>query len=432
MDVIRIRGGTGLKGDIQISGAKNAALPIFAATLLTEEECIIENVPDLSDLRFMAGILRYLGGRAEQVESGCWSLTAQSVTSKAPYDLVRKMRASICLLGPLVGRLKRAEVSQPGGCVIGPRPIELHLKGLEKLGCKVAFENGYVKVDGRAMRGADVFLGGRFGSSALGTANILMAATLARGTTHIESAACEPEVVDLCHMLTKMGARIDGIGSHHLTIEGVSRLRGCTYRIIPDRIEAGTMIMAGAISGGDLRVRGINPRHSRALFDKMEEAGVHCSVEGEDCVRVRGDGSRRAVDVVTLPHPGFPTDLQAQMCALMSITPGLSIVTERVFPHRFMHVSELQRMGADISIEGPSAIINGRMELSGAPVMASDLRASAALILAGLAANKETWVQRVYHLDRGYDRIDGKLQSVGADITRMPAKQMPKNLGNEF
>lgn len=432
MDVIRIRGGIGLKGDIQISGAKNAALPIFAATLLTEEECIIENVPDLSDIRFMAGILRYLGGSAQQIEPGRWCLTAQSLTSKAPYELVRKMRASICLLGPLVARLRRAEVSLPGGCIIGPRPVDLHLKGLEKLGCKVTFSNGYVELDGSALRGADVFLGCRFGSSVLGTANILMAATLAPGTTHIESAACEPEIVDLCHMLTKMGAHIEGIGSHQLTIQGVSKLQGCNHRVIPDRIEAGTMIIAGAISGADLRVCGLNPGHSRALLDKMEEAGVDFRLEGPDCVRLKGGGRRRAIDVVTLPHPGFPTDLQAQVCALMSITPGLSIVTERIFPYRFMHVSELQRMGADISIEGSSAIINGRPELSGAPVMASDLRASAALILAGLAAKQETWVQRVYHLDRGYERIDSKLQNVGADITRIPAEQMPKGLNNEF
>lgn len=432
MDVVRIRGGIPLKGEIQVSGAKNATLPIFAASLLTDECCVIENVPNLSDVRFMADILRYLGAEVDQVEHGTWRITAQSVRHRAPYDLVRKMRASVCLLGPLVARLKRAEVSLPGGCVIGPRPIDIHLKGFAKLGCEVTIDQGYVKLDGKGSIGSDVFLGGRFGSTALGTANILMASTLMPGTTTIESAACEPEVVDLCAMLKKMGARIEGIGSHHLSIEGVEKLQGCTHRIISDRIEAGTLIVAGAITGGDLRIRGVNPEHLSALFDKLEEADVGISMESADCVRTYNKGARCAVDVVTLPHPGFPTDLQAQMCALMSVTPGLSIITERIYPNRFMHVSELQRMGADISIEGPSAIVNGRSGISGAPVMASDLRASAALILAGLAAKGETWVQRVYHLDRGYDNIDAKLRAVGAEIDRMSDDKMPKDLQSAF
>ena len=262
MDVVRIRGGIPLKGEIQVSGAKNAALPIFAASLLTDECCVIENVPNLSDVRFMADILRYLGAEVDQVEHGTWRITAQSVRHRAPYDLVRKMRASVCLLGPLVARLKRAEVSLPGGCVIGPRPIDIHLKGFAKLGCEVTIDQGYVKLDGKGSNGSDVFLGGRFGSTALGTANILMASTLTPGTTTIESAACEPEVVDLCAMLKKMGARIEGIGSHHLSIEGVDKLQGCTHRIISDRIEAGTLIVAGAITGGDLRIREFTPNTS--------------------------------------------------------------------------------------------------------------------------------------------------------------------------
>lgn len=429
---MRIRGGRPLAGTLEVSGAKNAALPIFAATLLTEEKCRIENVPDLSDVRYMAEILRHMGSEVENPSPGVWEMRAQRVETKAPYDLVRKMRASVCLLGPMVGRMRRAEVSLPGGCVIGPRPIDLHLKGLAKLGCEVAIRAGYVLVDARAMRGADVFLGGRHGSTVTGTANLVMAAVLAPGVTRIESAACEPEVVDLCHMLIRMGARIEGVGSHQLQVEGVERLHGCTHPILPDRIEAGTFILAGAITGSDLTVSGLRADHLGALLDKLEEAEVETMVPAEGSIRVRpGDRSRRSISLITLPHPGFPTDLQAQMCALMALTPGISIITERVYPNRFMHVPELQRMGADIAIEGASAIVSGRERLSGAPVMASDLRASAALILAGLAAEGETWVQRVYHLDRGYERIDRKLQAVGAEIERLPDHQMPRELREE-
>jgi len=431
MDVFRIRGGKPLEGEVVIGGAKNACLPIFAATLLTEEAVTIENVPDLSDLRFMAQILEHMGAEVQRLDAHTWRIQARAVDHRAPYELVRKMRASVCLLGPLVGRLRQAEVSLPGGCVIGPRPIDLHLKGLAKLGCAVRVAAGYVPVDGRAMRGGDVFLGGRHGSTVTGTANLVMAAVLAPGTTRIDSAACEPEVQDLCRMLVAMGAQIEGIGSHVLTVRGVERLRGGTYRVITDRIEAGTYLLAAAMTGGDVFIRNAERELLSALLDKLEEAGLAVGVEAGG-LRVKCErGSLRPVDVITLPHPGFPTDVQAQMCALMAVTPGLSIVTERVYPNRFMHVPELQRMGADIAIEGPSAIIKGGGRLSGAPVMASDLRASAALIMAGLAAEGETWVQRVYHLDRGYEKFDEKLRALGGEVDRLPAGEMPKDLATE-
>jgi len=433
MDVFRVNGSRPLRGTVHTSGAKNAALPLFAAALLSDETVTIENVPDLSDIRFMAEIMRHIGADVERSDADTWKVHARKLTNHAPYELVRKMRASVCLMGPLIGRLRSAVVSLPGGCVIGPRPIDLHLKGFSGLGCGVSIEGGYVHLDARHLHGADLFLGGRHGSTALGTANILMAAVLAPGTTRIESAACEPEVVDLCRLLRAMGARIDGIGSHALVVEGVERLHGATHRVISDRIEAGTFLIAGAITGGDVTVEGARASDLAALLDKLRECGVPIESPAPDCVRVRADRphSRKAIDVITMPHPGFATDLQAQMCALMAVTPGLSIITEKVFPNRFMHVPELQRMGADIAIEGPSAIIKGLSRLSGAPVMASDLRASAALVLAALAAHGESWIQRVYHIDRGYERIDLRLKRLGAAIERLPADQMPKHLDGE-
>lgn len=429
MDVLRIEGRRPLSGEVTVGGAKNAALPIFAATLLTSSPCTIRNVPDLSDIRFMADILRHLGAEVEDQGGGVWQITASSIDHTAPYDLVRKMRASVCLMGPLIGRLRKAVVSLPGGCVIGPRPIDIHLKGLGGLGCSIEIENGYVHLDGADLKGADIFLGGRHGSTALGTANLVMAAVLAPGTTRIDGAACEPEIVDLCRMLVSMGARIEGIGSHALVIEGVSELHGADHTVIPDRIEAGTFLLAGAITGGDIVVRNARSDHLAALLDKLRETGAELEVAPDHSIRIRsGSAPLKPVDVITLPHPGFPTDLQAQICALMSVTPGLSIVTEKVFPNRFMHVPELQRMGADIAIEGASAIIKGREKLSGAPVMASDLRASAALVMAALAAVGETWIQRVYHIDRGYERIDRKLTSLGAIIERLPSEALPAHL----
>jgi UDP-N-acetylglucosamine 1-carboxyvinyltransferase len=431
MDVFRVTGNGPLRGSIRVGGAKNAALPILAASLLSEETVRLENVPDLSDIRFMVEIMRHVGATVESPEPGVWEVTAAKLTHVAPYELVRKMRASVCLLGPLVGRLRRAEVSIPGGCVIGPRPIDLHLKGLAKLNCKVSVASGYVHVDASEMRGGPIFLGGRSGSTVTGTANIVMAAVLAPGTTRIECAACEPEVVDLCNLMVKMGARIEGIGSPELLIHGVEKLHGCTHHVIADRIEAGTFIAAAAMTRGDVEVCGIAPNLLGAFLDKLEEAGLPMD-KGEDSIHVRPyKGSLRPVDVITLPHPGFPTDLQAQLCALMTQTEGLSIITERIYPNRFMHVPELQRMGAEIAIEGPSAIIKGASVLSGAPVMASDLRASAALVIAAMAAEGETWIQRIYHLDRGYERFEKKLAALGARIERLSDKEMPLELLQE-
>ena len=428
MDVFKVSGNGPLKGEIEVGGAKNAALPLLAATLLTEEEVTIRNVPDLSDIRFMVEILRHVGSEVSNPEQGVWKLKAAKLSHIAPYELVRKMRASVCLLGPLTARLRKAEVSIPGGCVIGPRPIDLHLKGLSKLNCKVEISGGYVHVDAAEFQGGAVFLGGRSGSTVTGTANILMAAVLAPGTTRIECAACEPEIIDLCNLLVKMGAKISGIASPELIIEGVEKLHGCEHSVIADRIEAGTFIVAAAITNGDVTVKGIQPNLLGAFLDKLEETGVPLEVD-ENQIRVLPYiGPLKPVDLITLPYPGFPTDLQAQLCALMTQVEGISIITERIYPNRFMHVPELQRMGADIAIEGPSAIVKGASKLSGAPVMASDLRASAALILAAFAARGDTWIQRIYHLDRGYERFEQKLTAIGAKIERLSDKDMPKEM----
>lgn len=391
---------------------------------------MIRNVPDLSDVRYMGRILEYVGAKVVDEGEGVWRIQAEEIRADAPYDLVRKMRASICLLGALVGRLGAARVSMPGGCVIGPRPIDLHLKGLRKLSCKVDVDAGYLDVDGSNRRGGSVFLGGRYGSTVTGTANLLMAAVTTPGETRIECAACEPEIVDLCSLLRKMGAQIDGVGSPTLVVRGVESLRGVDHTVIDDRIETGTYLIAAALTGSNLEVKGAPPSMLGALHDKMEEAGVDLLYE-DGLWRVESGRGRSPVDLITLPHPGFPTDLQAQMCTLMAVTPGISVLTERIYPNRFMHVSELQRMGADLAIEGASCIVKGVKGLSGAPVMASDLRASAALVLAGLVAKGETWIQRVYHLDRGYQRMDEKLQGVGASIERLPADEMPKGLMGE-
>jgi UDP-N-acetylglucosamine 1-carboxyvinyltransferase len=430
MKVLRIEGGRPLEGKISVSGAKNAALPIFAACLLTEEPCTISNVPDLSDIRLMAELLSNLGAQVERLDRNTWRICAKTIGCVAPYELVKQMRASICLLGPLVGRMREARVSFPGGCVIGPRPIDLHLKGLRKLGCEVAVDCGFVTVDARNLKGDEVFLGGRMGSTVTGTANIVMAAVLAPGTTHIENAAAEPEILDLCDLLCRMGARVQGGGSHRITIEGVERLHGCEHRIIPDRIEGGTYLIGAAMTGGDLTVEGLPAEFMRALMDRFEEAGTVVERLG-DGLRVNTDPFRlKAIDLITLPFPGFPTDLQAQMCSLLSLVPGISIVTERVYPNRFMHVPELQRMGADIAIEGASAIIKGSRGLSGAPVMASDLRASAALVIAALAAKGESWIQRVYHIDRGYEKIHEKLAALGIRIERLDDTAMPASISS--
>ncbi len=429
LEVARIIGGGPLRGEVRATGAKNAALPLMAAALLTAGEITLRGVPDLSDVRFMAEILRHLGAEAAQLAPGTWRIRAAQVSHRTPYELVRKMRASVCLLGALVGRLARAEMALPGGCVIGPRPIDLHLRGLEALGCRVVLESGAVAVDAAGARGAEVDMGGPMGSTVLGTANLVMAASLTRGTTRVLNAAREPEISDLCDLLRKMGAKITGDGTTIIEVEGVDSLHGADHTIIADRIEAGTYLAAAAITDGDVTVAGAEAGHLAAFLGRMEAAGVRIE-SGPGFVRAAGRPSR-GVNVATEAYPGFPTDLQAQFMAVQLTAPGVSTVAERVYPHRFMHVAELQRMGADIRLDGSVATVRGGKPLSGAPVMASDLRASAALILAGLAARGETWVQRLYHLDRGYERFEERLRSLGADVLRLPQSEMPSSLRSE-
>jgi UDP-N-acetylglucosamine 1-carboxyvinyltransferase len=417
MDSLLIKGGTPLHGEVPISGAKNAVLPILAATLLTREPCVIRHAPDLSDVKFMGRILESLGAQV-RLDGGTIHVHAKKVKGVGDYDLIRKMRASVCILGPLLGRLREASVSYPGGCVIGARPIDLHLKGLAALGARITIEAGYVHARARRLVGAPVFLGGRVGPTVLGTANVMMAAALAEGITIIESAACEPEVVDLANFLNAMGAKITGAGSPTITIAGVEELHGAQHEVIPDRIEAATFAIAAAATHGDVTLQGARADHLQAVLDKLQEAGVKVERRGT-ALRVQRGPRLKPVDVTTLPYPGFPTDAQAQMMVLMALTPGISIITERIFESRFMHVSELARLGADIAIEGPSAIVKGGRPLSGAPVMASDLRASAALVIAGLVARGTTQVNRIYHLDRGYENIDAKLRALGARVQRV-------------
>lgn len=417
MDSLLIKGGVPLNGDVTISGAKNAVLPILAATLLTEEPCVIRRVPNLSDVKFMGQILQSLGAQVHH-EGDTMRIHAHKIKGIGDYDLIRKMRGSICIMGPLLGRLHKATVSLPGGCVIGARPINLHLKGFESLGAHIKIESGYVRVTAKKLVGNEMFLGGRAGSTVLGTANVMMAAVLAEGVTIIESAACEPEVVDVANFLNAMGAKVIGAGSPTITITGVKQLHGAEHEVIPDRIEAATYALAAAATNGEVTLHGARADHLTAVFDKMRDAGVKIERRGTALTVKRG-GRLKPVDITTLPYSGFPTDAQAQIMVLMALTPGISIITERIFEARFMHVSELARLGADIEIEGPSAIVKGGKPLSGAPVMASDLRASAALVIAGLAAQGSTQVNRVYHLDRGYENIDGKLRQLGARIERV-------------
>ena len=417
MDSFLIKGGVPLHGEVTISGSKNAALPILAATLLTDEPCVIRRVPDLSDTRFMVKILESLGASVK-FEDGTVTVHAKKIKGYADYDLVRKMRGSICIAGPLLARLRKARISLPGGCIIGARPINLHLKGFEALGVKIKIEGGYVDATVKKLTGNSMFLGGRAGPTVLGTANVMMAATLGEGITVIESAACEPEVVDLAAFLNSMGAKITGAGSPTITITGVEKLHGAEHEVIPDRIEAATFVIAAAATNGEVTIKGARAEHLRAVFDKLNEANVSIVRQGSDLV-VKRKGKLKPVDVTTLPYSGFPTDVQAQLMALLVLAPGISIITERIFESRFMHVSELARLGAEIEIEGPSAIVKGGRPLSGAPVMASDLRASAALVIAGLAAKGSTQVNRIYHLDRGYENMDVKLQKLGARIQRV-------------
>jgi len=417
MESLLIKGGVPLHGEVTISGAKNAALPLMAATLLTSEPCVIRRVPNLSDVRFMGQILQWLGAKVE-FDGDAVRIEAKKIKGCGDYDLVRKMRGSICIMGPLLGRLKKATVSLPGGCVIGARPINLHLKGFASLGAKLKIENGYVEASARHLTGSAMFLGGRAGATVLGTANVMMAATLADGVTIIESAACEPEVVDLANFLNAMGAKVSGAGSPTITVTGVKELHGAEHEVIPDRIEAATYAIAAAATNGEITLQGARADHMHAVLDKLKDAGVKVERKGS-AITVRRGGKLKPVDVTTLPYSGFPTDVQAQIMALMTLTPGISIITERIFESRFMHVSELTRLGAEIEIEGPSAIVKGGKPLSGAPVMASDLRASAALVIAGLAAKGTTQVNRVYHLDRGYENMDAKLRRLGARVERI-------------
>lgn len=418
MQAVRLQGGTPLKGSVEIGGAKNAGLPLLTASILSEEPVTLSNVPDLRDIRFMMEILEHLGVEVN-FQSGNATLHAQNIEGNPSYDLVKKMRASVCLMGPLVARLGEVQMPFPGGCVIGQRPIDLHLRGLEKLGCDIHLSNGLIHLSTRQLRGATIFLGGRYGSTVTGTANILGAAILAKGTTVIQSAACEPEIIDLCLLLKEMGAQIEGIGSPTLTIHGVDRLHGASHRLIMDRIEYGTFLLLALITKSAILLPKIPEIFIGSLMDILLQSGAVFESH-PDGLLVRGDLSElRPMEVTTLPFPGFPTDLQAPLTALLAQVEGISIITERIYPHRFMHVQELARMGAEISLEGPSAIIKGRTPLSGAPVMASDLRAGASLYMAGLAAKGETIIQRVYHVDRGYDHLDDKLRALGAKIERI-------------
>jgi len=417
MDKILVHGGRRLSGSVKISGSKNSALPILAATLLTKEPCVISRVPDLSDIHYMLTILSELGCEVERA-SGVVKIKAESVITDAPYDIVRKMRASVCILGPLLGREKEATVSLPGGCIIGDRPIDLHLKGFEALGAAVRVQSGNVKVLAPELKGAMINLRGKFGSTVLGTDNVMMAAVLADGTTVIDGAAEEPEVVDLANFLIAMGAKIEGAGTRRIIIEGVKELHGAEHEVIPDRIEAGTFLAAAAICGDGVTLTRVQPEHLRAVIEPLTQAGFLIETEATK-ITLRPNGARRPLKLDALPYPGFPTDMQAQMCALLTTTDGISVVTDNVFPQRFMHVAELKRMGANIELQGPTAIIHGVAALGGAPVMASDLRASAALVLAGLQADGITEVNRVYHIDRGYESIDEKLNGLGAEIERV-------------
>ena len=419
MDKILIHGGRPLSGSIKISGSKNSALPILAATLLTREPCTLHRVPDLSDTHYMLQILMHLGAQVERA-SGTVTVTADKVESIAPYDVVRRMRASVCVLGPLLGRCKEATVSLPGGCVIGDRPIDLHLKGFEALGAAVRVEGGNVKVFAPKLVGAIINLTGKFGPTVLGTDNVMMASVLSEGITVIEGAATEPEIVDLANFLNKMGAKIEGAGTRRLIIEGVKELHGAEHDIIPDRIEAGTFLVAGAIAGNGVTIKRVVPEHVGSITAALIACGYQVQPAG-DSITVRPNGIAQPLEVATEPYPGFPTDMQAQMCALLSTTKGVSVITENIFPQRYMHVAELKRMGAQVQLDGATAVIQGVERLFGAPVMASDLRASAALVLAGLKAEGVTEVSRVYHIDRGYEHLDEKLSELGAHIERVKA-----------
>lgn len=415
MDKLVIEGGKVLKGSIQVSGSKNAALPIIAASLLTDKVCALGNVPALQDIRTVIKLLSGLGVQSGGL--GDLTLEAPRLTShEAPYDLVKTMRASVLVLGPLVARQGRARVSLPGGCAIGARPVDLHLKGLRSLGATIEIEHGYVYARAKRLKGATIYLDS---PTVTGTENIIMAAALAEGETVIQNAAQEPEVEELALVLNQMGAKVSGAGTDTIRIKGVTSLKGFQHQVWPDRIETGTYMMAAAVSGGDVTFANAMVKHQRALIEKLRESGSE--VIEEPALTVKGAARSESVDVTTAPYPGFPTDMQAQMMVLLAISHGVGVVTETVFENRFMHVPELNRMGANIEVQGNRAVVKGVPYLSGAPVMATDLRASACLVLAGLAARGKTEVSRIYHLDRGYERMEEKLLSLGANIKRVPA-----------
>ncbi|TKB89902.1 MAG: UDP-N-acetylglucosamine 1-carboxyvinyltransferase [Nitrospira sp.] len=414
MDEILIRGGKRLAGDVRISGAKNSALPILASTILGGGECVITNLPRVVDVLTMGKLLGILGAKVSHEGNRAVIQVDAIESTEAPYDLVKTMRASVLVLGPLVARWGEAKVSLPGGCAIGSRPVNLHLAGLAKLGADISIEHGYITARAKRLRGERIYSDT---PTVTGTENLMMAATLAEGVTTLENAAKEPEIVDLAEFLVKRGARIRGAGTDEIVIEGVRELHGGDHDVIPDRIEAGTYLAAAAVTQGDVTATHCRPGHLEAVLMKLREAGADVQ-EGNDYVRLTMPDTLRGTDLRTLPFPGFPTDMQAQMVALLSLAEGTSVVTETVFESRFMHVEELRRMGANIRVEGNRLVVTGRKQLTGAPVMASDLRASAGLIVAGLAAEGVTHVQRVYHLDRGYERIEEKLGALGAEVQR--------------
>ncbi len=417
MDKIIIEGGVPLKGEVPISGAKNAALPILAATLLAPGEHRLYNVPPLADIRTIRKLLSNLGVTFREEGEALVVDTSDLTGAEAPYELVKTMRAAVLVLGPLTARARQARVSLPGGCAIGARPINLHLKGLEAMGVKIALHQGYVEANARRLQGAEIYFET---PTVTGTENLMMAATLAKGTTVLKNAAMEPEVGDLARFLSAMGAQIEGIDTDILTIHGVSQLQPATYAVMSDRIEAGTYLAAAAITKGEVTLMNAPVPHLTAVMGKLTEAGVRLTAE-PGRISVHPGGTLTGVDIRTLPYPGFPTDMQAQFMALMSVARGASVITETIFENRFMHVSELKRLGADITVSGNLAVVRGRRQLQGAPVMATDLRASASLVVAGLAAEGVTQVLRVYHLDRGYARLVEKLAALGARIRRVPA-----------
>ena len=419
MDIFSIEGPVRLSGEVCVSGSKNATLPIMAATLLAPGRSVIKRSPRLADIAVMALLLKGLGAEVDRDENGDIAIDTTNIDNPVgEYDIVRRMRASICILGPLLARYGRAEVSMPGGCAIGDRPVDIHIRGLIELGAKIHLDNGNIVAEApNGLTGKRIFLGGPFGSTVLGTANILSAATLAKGRTVIESAACEPEITDLANCLNQMGAKVSGIGSPRLVIDGVDQLSGIEYKVIGDRIEAGTFMVAAAITSGRLELKNCDVEAMSAVVDCLKRVGVEIEPTDDGCI-VSRSGELKTADITTQPYPGFPTDLQAQVMALLALADGNSVITEKIFPDRFMHVAELNRMAARLRKEGPCVIVAGVKKLIAAPVMASDLRASAALVLAALAAEGTTIVSRVYHIDRGYERIERKLNAVGAKITR--------------